>query len=530
MKKGLLFLLIVCCAAMLHAQTSTITYSEHIAPIIYTHCTKCHRTGEIAPFPLTNYTEVQANATNIKHATTIQYMPPWKADVSYQNYQKENYLSAADIQMISDWVTGGTPQGNPALEPPLPVFPTGSQIGVPDKVISFSQSYTHVGNNTDEYRNFAIPMGLTQDQDLVALEVRPGNRAIVHHALFWADTTGTALAADSAAPGYGYPSNLNNALAELDGQLPSYVPGQKPTVLSNGLAYKLRAGSVLKGQFHYAPGAVDETDSTTFNLFFAQQPATRYVKSHVMVPLLGVLINGPFYIPANQVKEFHGTYTMPEDASMLSTMPHMHKLGTHWKVFAIKPTGDTVNLIKINSWDFNWQGNFDFKNLLHLPQGTVIHALAGYDNTTNNVNNPHNPPVAVTWGENTTDEMYYLPLQWVSYRTGDESLVLDSTSNPSTGIADPRFYQLADKLYPVAPNPASGKVQIGFTMGNSGMMNLKLYNLNGQEVSVLASNQYYMEGLHNRELDLSTLAAGEYILSLQAHDKKYEQRIVVINK
>lgn len=527
MIKSFLTTMMVAMLGTAMAQSASVTYSEHIAPIIYSHCTTCHRAGEIAPFPLTSYAEVAAYAQSIQHATSIQYMPPWKADPTYQHYLKENYLSAAQIQQIADWVSAGTPQGDPALEPPLPVFPTGSQIGMPDTVIAFHQAYTHVGNNTDEYRYFAIPTGLTQDRDLIALEVRPGNKSIVHHALFWEDTTGQSAAADSAAPGYGWTGNLNSIFSQIDNQLPSYVPGQKTTVLSNGMAYRLHAGGYLKAQFHYAPAATDETDSSSFNLFFAHAPATRYVKSHVMVPLPGVLINGPFIIPANQVKEFHGTYTMPEDASMLSTMPHMHKLGTHWYVFAIKPTGDTVPLIKINSWDFNWQGNFDFKNLIHLPQGTVIHALAGYDNTTNNVNNPYSPPRQISWGENTSDEMYYLPLQWVSYRSGDENLVLDSTGTVSTGISDPHISYIGDKLYPVAPNPASGKVKIGFTLGNSGMTSLRLYDLQGRTVSTLADNKYYMEGWHQADLDLSSMAAGEYVLSLQAHDKTYQQRVVV---
>jgi hypothetical protein len=510
------------------AQMQTVTYSEHIAPIIYNHCTSCHRTGEIAPFPLTNYSEVQSWASMVKHVTSIGYMPPWKADPTYQQYQKENYLSAAEIQLITDWVNAGSPQGNPALEPPLPVFPTGSQVGVPDKVISFSQSYLHQGNNTDEYRYFAIPAGLTQDRDLIALEVRPGNKSIVHHALFWEDTTGTALADDAATPEYGYTGNLNNILTDgsLDHQLPSYVPGQKPTVLSNGMAYRMHAGSVLKAQFHYAPTASDESDSSSFNLFFAPQTATRYVKSHVMVPLPGVIVNDVFYIPAGRIKEFHGIYTVPEDASMLSTMPHMHKLGTHWNVYAVKPNGDTVPLIRINSWDFNWQGNFDFKHLIHLPQGTQIHAFAGYDNTTNNPNNPNSPPKAVTWGENTSDEMYYLPLQWVSYQAGDENLNLEQT----TGINDPNFYQIADKLYPVSPNPASDKIQIGFTLGKSAMIDLKLYDINGREVRTVANDQYYIQGLHTKEMDISGLASGIYALTLQTKEKRYVQRVMISNK
>src|SRR5688572_3203022 len=150
-----------------------VNFSEHIAPIIYNHCTNCHRPGEIAPFPLTNYSEVQSWSGMIKYVTGIHYMPPFKADPTYQEYQKVNVLTDSEIQLISDWVDAGTPQGNTSLEPPLPVFPAGSAIGTPDLTVSFSQKHPILGNNTDEYRYFVIPTGLTQDRDLVALEMRP---------------------------------------------------------------------------------------------------------------------------------------------------------------------------------------------------------------------------------------------------------------------------------------------------------------------------------------------------------------------
>src|ERR1041385_2613153 len=140
-------------------RAQTITFSEHIAPIIYSHCTQCHRPGEIGPFPLPNYGEVKAQDGLIKYATGIQYMPPWKADPSYQQYQKVNTLSPSEIQLINDWVVQGSQRGDSTLEPQPPVFPTGSAVGVPDLTIAFSQSHPILGNNTDEYRYFVIPTG-----------------------------------------------------------------------------------------------------------------------------------------------------------------------------------------------------------------------------------------------------------------------------------------------------------------------------------------------------------------------------------
>ncbi len=503
-------------------KAQTLNFSEDIATIIYNKCTKCHRTGEIAPFPLTNYSEVQSWASMIKYVTSIKYMPPWKPDEKYQRYRNENYLTDLEIKKIADWVDQGTLQGNPSLEPSLPIFPTGSQIGAPDLVLSFAKSYKHLGNNTDEYRYFVLPTGITTDKDLIALEVRPGNKKIVHHTLVWADTTGSAAASDALTPEYGYESGTTSA-ADLNSQLPGYVPGQKPLEYTLGIAQKLYAGSDLKLQMHYAPTPIDEIDSSTVNLFFAKQPATRFVNTHIMVPLPGVLTNGPFFILPNQVKEFHGVWTATKDISMLGIAPHAHLLNQSWKVYAITPTNDTINLIKINDWDFNWQGTYAFKQLIKLPQNSVIHAYAKYDNTSTNINNPNNPPIFVSWGEKTSDEMYYLPLLFLDYLPGDENIIFDQTSSlPS------EYYQIKNKLYPIYPNPTTSDIKIGYTLSENTSVTIKIYDLSGKLIKTVFENQYHLSGLHSKEIFLESLPSGRYEVILDAGGIKQNQSFVYI--
>lgn len=511
----------LCLPGAAAAQTA-VTYSEHIAPIIYRHCTTCHRPGEIGPFSLTNYSEVANWADMIVYVTGIRYMPPWKPEVGYQQYQKENYLDAAQIQLIADWVAQGVPQGNPAQEPPLPVFPTGSQIGAPDLVVSFAQKHIHPGNNEDEYRYFVIPTGLTEQKDLVAMEIRPGNNAIVHHALVWADTSGEAMAADLATPEYGYSGgDALDFLNSIDNQLPNYVPGQKPNVYSNGIAQRLYPGTDIKIQMHYAPSATTEEDSTSINLFFAQTPATRFVKSKVMTPFTSV-ITPPFVLVPYITTDFHGTWTLPEEVSLLGIMPHMHRLGKNWRVYAVKPNGDVVNLIRIMDWDFNWQSAYYFKKMLHLPQGTVIHAYAKYDNTANNPSNPNNPPQFVSWGENTSDEMYYLPIMYLPYQPGDEDIVLEPGN-----LNTEEYHFVTDRLYSVAPNPASDQVKVGFTLAGGTNVRLNLYDSKGSLVKVLVNDLPYMPGLHTQTLDVSGMAAGMYTLELSTRDKKMTEKVMV---
>lgn len=510
------------------AQSQSVNWSEHVAPIVYKHCTSCHRQGEVAPFPLTSYQEAMGWGNMIQYVTEIRYMPPWKADPAFgPSYLKENYLSDEQINTIKEWVEGGMPQGDPALEPALPEFPTGSQVGTPDLVLSFAQTHLHPGNGQDEYRYFVLPTGLTTAKNLVALEMRPGNKAIVHHALTWVDSTGTAAALDAQTPEYGYlGEEVGGGLGQsaLNGQLPGYVPGVRPHVFTNGMAQRIPPNSDLVVQVHYAPTNTVEPDSSTFNFFFTEQPVTRYVQSKIMLPIGGTLLNGPFFIPANQTREFHGVWTVPQDVSMLGIAPHMHLLGTHWTVYAVTPAGDTINLIRIGDWDFNWQGGYYFKNLIRLPQGTRIHALAGYDNTTNNPLNPNSPPQFVTWGEGTADEMYYLPLYMVPYLPGDEELELEDLL---TSAEQPAFQFSKTKLYPIAPNPSSGMVRIGYTLDRATPVRLRVYDVSGRLVHTLAGGNTALPGEHIFTWDSSHLPNGLYHVVLHADGNVFNQKLVV---
>lgn len=528
MSKQLTGLMLFCCLSATQAQT--VTWSEDIAPIIFDHCTSCHRPGEIAPFPLMNYQDAKDWGPTIKYVTDIRYMPPWKADPNFGvSYLGENFLSQSQIDLIRDWVDQDMPQGDPNLEPPLPVFPSGSQVGTPDLVLSFAQTHIHPGDGYDEYRYFVLPTGLTEAKDLVALEMRPGNTRVVHHALFWQDTTGTAAMEDAMTPEYGYlgastggQAGLPGGLTNLNNQLPGYVPGQRPTILTNGIAQKLLPGSDLVVQVHYAPTSVDEADSSTVNLFFADQPAQRFLKNYIMLPFAGTLTNGPFFIPANQQKTFHGIWEAPEEISLVAITPHMHLLGVQWTVFAITPAGDSVPLINIPDWDFNWQGSYNFKKMIRLPQGSEIHAYASYDNTTNNPSNPNNPPQFVTWGESTTAEMYYLPISYLSYQPGDEDLVLEDNTSGTQSLPY-RFRQ--HKLYPLWPNPAQDIVKIGYSLGTTCRLNLDIVDMNGRVVAVLASEKPTFPGEHILEWPVQALAPGMYCVRMRVDGQVYAQKL-----
>jgi len=492
------------------------SFTKDVAPIIYNKCTGCHRPGEIGPFSLTNYDEVSGRSYQIRYVVEERIMPPWKADPEYSHFLDENYLTDDEINTIIDWVDHGSPKGNLNDEPPLPQFPDGSALGEPDLVLEFAETHLHKGNNNDEYRYFVIPTGLVEDKVIKAIELRPGNTKIVHHALFFQDTTGKAASYDAQTAEYGFEGTdgfNDDAVLDYD-QYPGYVPGQKPRYYPEGLGQKLNAGSDLVIQVHYAPYPVDQTDKSKVNIFFAQENETikRYVDDYIMLPfnLTGGFFS--FYLLPGDVKTFHGKWTLTEDRSLVGIFPHMHYLGRNWEVYLQHKDGSITNLISIPDWDFNWQGGYYFNKFIKAEKGSVIHAFAKYDNSTANPYNPNNPPVFVTWGEGTEDEMYYLPILSVDYKEGDEDIVFDEL----TDLEDQEIYVNESRVIEIFPNPIGNDlVNVKFVLSQGNVINSDILDNQGKVVKSVRTNEYYGIGTHFQHFDASTLPSGQYYFRIK---------------
>ena len=222
-----------------------------------------------------------------------------------------------------------------------------------------------------------------------------------------------------------------------------------------------------------------------------------------------------FFILPNQVKKFEGVYTVPADISLVGIFPHMHYLGKNWEVYIENPDGSKTNLIKINDWDFNWQGGYYFDKYKIAKKGSKIHAFATYDNTESNPANPNNPPKFVTWGEGTKDEMYYLPLLYVPYKTGDENVVFDQNTSSAVDI-------MANEplLATIYPNPTKSgdtyPVHINFQLKNGMPVRIEVFNINGQVIRVLRDHEYFSQGSHIVHLQANQLQKGMYFVKLSS--------------
>lgn len=193
-------------------------------------------------------------------------------------------------------------------------------------------------------------------------------------------------------------------------------------------------------------------------------------------------------------------------------------------MYVIHPNGDTSNLIKIDDWDFNWQGSYNFRNYIVLEPGSTIHVYATYDNTANNPSNPNQPPKFVTWGEKTTDEMLFLPISYVFYKAGDENIVFQ---DETTAVGDPGFPSVNHYLAPVIPNPAHNEAFINYVLATSDKISLRVLDMQGHVVRTLVADEYDEAGAHSIRIDLGQWPSGAYFVQMAGTHFTQAQKMVI---
>jgi peroxiredoxin len=392
------------------AKTGKVTYYRDVVPILQTHCQECHRPGEVGPFSLMNYAQAANWAPDIRDYTRNRKMPPWKPVESVAMHG-ERKLTEREIATIAAWVDGGTPEGDPAAAPPPRRFVEGWQLGKPDLVLTVEEDFKLGASGGDLYRNFVLPTGLKEDRYISAIEVRPGNRRIVHHAVLFVDASGQARKVearsrgknqrkDDDGPGYSLPM----VLSFLPGFLPQrglggWAPGQVVRHFPDGTGFHLPAGSDLVVQLHYHRSGRPENDRTSVGLHFAKKPVDHRIQ--------GIVVPGHFlFIPAGAERHpVKGTIWVRQDCHLHAVMPHMHLLGREIKITMVPPGGRPQTLVAIRDWEFNWQETYFLKESIAVKAGTRFDIEGIFDNSARNPNNPARKPRTVFVGLDTTDEM-----------------------------------------------------------------------------------------------------------------------------
>ncbi len=241
------------------------TFSHDVAPVLYRQCAACHRPGGVAPFSLLTYADAAKRARLIATVSAKRYMPPWLP--AAPRFSHERKLTDAEIAMLARWAAAGAPEGNRAETPAPPQFAEGWQLGKPDLEAEMRASFDVPADGPDLYQCFALPAAIEREQWVRAIDIRPGNPKVVHHALLFEDISGTARRRDSGGgyPCFGTPGFL--PARGLGGWTPGAVPFQTP----DGAPELLNAHADLVLQVHYHPSGKPEVDRTRIALYFTDQ-------------------------------------------------------------------------------------------------------------------------------------------------------------------------------------------------------------------------------------------------------------------
>jgi hypothetical protein len=369
------------------------TFSHDVAPVLYRECAACHRPGGVAPFSLLTYDDAAKRASLIAAVTAKRYMPPWLP--SEPKFEHERKLTGREITMLAQWAAAGAPAGNPAETPPPPRFDGGWQLGKPDLEAEMRADFAVPAEGSDLYQCFVIPTPPGRDRWVRALDMRPGNPQVVHHALLFQDTSRTARKRDTGA---GYPCFGTPGFLPARG-LGGWTPGSVPVRMPANIPTLLHGGADLVLQVHYHPIGKPETDRTRLALYFTDRPPERRMMD---IPLGSNRIDIP---PGDRAYAATDHFTVPVDVDVLAINPHAHYVCREMLGYAVLPDGTRRTLLRIPEWNFDWQQLYTYPAPIRLPAGTRIEMQFTYDNSAQNPRNPYHPPREIVWGPASTDEM-----------------------------------------------------------------------------------------------------------------------------
>jgi hypothetical protein len=412
------------------AAGSSVTFNKDVLPILQRECQVCHRPGEIGPMPFLTYEGTRPWAKAIKVAVLSKKMPPWFADPKYGHFTNERHLSEADIATLSAWANNGAPEGD-AKDKPAPVaFRDGWNIR-PDLIFKFSKPFPIPAKGTIEYTYITVSAPFKEDTWVVAGEIRPTDRAHVHHVIANVRPQGSKwmvqsqLGSEPYAPGPTRNQDLIKAAggnpAVLDNEfLVGYVPGMEAQRFDVDNSAKLiPAGADIVFEVHYTTNGVAGEDQSMVGLELAKAPPTRRFMS-VTAAQTDLTI-----APGDPNAEAKATLRFGQAVDFVYMQPHMHLRGKDMKIDAHYPTGEKETLLDVPRYDFNWQIVYYEKKPLHLPRGTTLELTAHWDNSLNNKWNP-DPQATVHWGDQSWQEMLAAPMAVIVDRSVDPRTVVSA--------------------------------------------------------------------------------------------------------
>jgi hypothetical protein len=389
------------------AQQPAVTFTKDVAPILQRSCVTCHRTGELAPMPLTTYEEVRPWIRSIKTRVAAREMPPWHVDrnIGIQKFKDDPSLSDAEIATIVNWVEAGAPRGRQADMPPPRVFADAMQwgIGTPDLVVKYPVSNVPAAG-PDLFGNLYADIPLTEDRYIKAVQTRPATRAarrVIHHALSHAVDKSYADVGDDSA-----------ALAGVQ-FLVEYAAGKNGEVFPEHSGVLLEAGRKAMVSYHlHSVGEETQAGIELGLMFYPKGYRPKHLRQFKQLAAPTADLD----IPGGIVSRVDGYAFLQKPARITAFQPHMHSRGKRQCLELIYPTrGQSAysEVVSCANFNYNWHLVYTYADDAAplAPAGTVLHVITWHDNSSANRFNP-DPRNWVGDGPRTIDEMGFAWIGW----------------------------------------------------------------------------------------------------------------------
>jgi hypothetical protein len=381
----------------------SVTFTKDVAPILQRHCQSCHRPGEAGPFSMLTYEDVRPWTGAIKLAVQQRVMPPWFADPKFGHFSNERSLTESEIHTLLSWVAEGAHKGD-LKDMPAPMnFTEGWGIPKPDVVLQLPKPFPVPESGMVEYQYVIVPTGFSKDTWVQAAEVRPTERAVVHHIIAFVREPGSNYFKDQK-PGVFFEAPPAKTDEKTDtSALPSdflvgYAPGQPAEILQPGQGKLIKAGSDIVFEVHYTPNGKAVMDQTKLGLVLARETPKDRVQTLSAS-------NGTFKIPPGDPDyRVDASFVVGRQVVLSALHPHMHTRGKDFEYRLVFPNGETRTILQVPAYNWHWQLWYNLQEPIVLPKGTKIECTAHFDNSAKNTENP-DPTKTVIWGQQNWDEM-----------------------------------------------------------------------------------------------------------------------------
>jgi copper type II ascorbate-dependent monooxygenase-like protein len=395
--------------------TGPVTFYKDVLPVLQAKCQSCHRPGEMAPMSFLTYESTRPWAKAMKAATSSRKMPPWNLDPQYGHFKDDAALSEKELATIGAWVDGGALEGNVKDAPPPVEFVQGWR-SKPDVILEMP-AFDVPAKGVVEGVNVVLKNPFKEDTWAVSIEIRPGERSVVHHAgvtfvphkegvpyniPVWSvaerDEFGVQIPGTPRGQFFTYcKDDRTKACPIPNGELPppsgapneNYRPGVTPLDYSYyNSAILIPANTDIVVNMHYSTVGKAATDVTHVGITLAKKPPQNQLYMSYLEPRgdHGWSDHKRFRIPAGdsnwESAPADAVFNMDCELAVLSI--HMHELGKDMTYTLLYPDGRSETILKSPNYDFNWQITYNLEKPIKIPKGTKLRVTAHYNNSRSN--------------------------------------------------------------------------------------------------------------------------------------------------